>query len=403
MGDELLLFTPNRAAMLKSNGELAWQVTLQTLPALDAEDNEPTPPVAPVPDDLPRPNFRRGRGFQFRRIPPPVDVEARPEQITQVRVAGDRVIFATSNGRVTAIDSKGNVLWQSRLNSRPIDRLLASDDFVVFSAGDEVSVTLCALDLGTGQILFRRSYTRDGQWPINVDLSPDGKIVYLTQDQLCAKDLFEPGDKLSFAIPGVRRDNGRPAFEGAMLPDHLVIAQGRILVIAENGEFMHIHSLDTGRVITSTTPDGQEVDGRLPTEARDWRVRLQTAGPRVYVVGQRATLVAYNLDHFGETWDRFTERDGTWQTRDAIIGKNHVLVLDEPTPGAQPDRPATLLRMNFYSRMLSKQGRESGLNEFGVNLTDPTGIKQWQAVEGGLYYLTGDNKLHFLRGAKKDG
>ena len=47
--------------------------------------------------------------------------------------------------------------------------------------------------------------------------------------------------------------------------------------------------------------------------------------------------------------------------------------------------------------MLSKQGRESGLNEFSVPLTDPSGIKGWQAVDGGMYYLTGDGKLHFLR------
>ena len=267
---------------------------------------------------------------------------------------------------------------------------------------DDRSVQLCALDLASGETLYRRSFTRDNQFPINLELSPEGKLVYLTQDQLCAKDLFEPGDKLSFAIPGVRRDNGQPAYAGAVLPDHLLIEQGRILVVAENGEFIHLFSLDNGQRLKFAGPDGQQMEGRFPTEAKDWRVVLQAAGSRVYAIGQRATLVAYNLDRLGDSWNRFTERDA-WQTRDAIIGKNHVLVLDEPATNAQQDRSPTLVRMNFYSRALSKQGRESGLIEYVINLTDPAGIKQWQAVDGGLYYLTADNKLHFLRGARKEG
>ena len=105
------------------------------------------------------------------------------------------------------------------------------------------------LDIGSGQMLYRRLFTRNAQSPINVDLSPDGKIVYLTQDQLCGKDLFEPGDKLSFAVPGTRRDNSHAAYEGAVSPDHLVIAQGRILVVAENGEFINIDSLETGQIL----------------------------------------------------------------------------------------------------------------------------------------------------------
>jgi hypothetical protein len=179
-----------------------------------------------------------------------------------------------------------------------------------------------------------------------------------------------------------------------------MITQGRILVIAENGEFLHIDSLENGQMLRYTNSDGQNMDCRLPTDAREWRVVLQSAGPYVYAIGQRATLRAYNIDRPEETWNRFSERDGTFQTRDAIIGKNHLLVLDEPTAGAQEGRPSPLVRLNFYSRAVSKQGRESGLIEYSVPLSDASGIKAWQAVEGGLYYLGGDGKLHFLRGAK---
>jgi outer membrane protein assembly factor BamB len=402
MGDSLLVFTPTRAVMLQPNGDVAWQSIVANLPDIDAENDAPLP-VTVVPDEWQRFGRGRRRFFNGRPVPQPavqVDADNKPEEISQARFAGDRVAFSTSAGRVVGLDLKGNVVWQSRPNSRPVDRLLATDDFVVFTAGDELSVQLCALDIGTGQTLFRRLFTREGQWPINLDLSPDGKIVYLTQDQLCAKDLFEPGDKLSFAQPGMRRDNGRPAYEGALLPDHLMITQGRILVIAENGEFLHIDSLENGQMLRYTNSDGQNMDCRLPTDAREWRVVLQSAGPYVYAIGQRATLRAYNIDRPEETWNRFSERDGTFQTRDAIIGKNHLLVLDEPTAGAQEGRPSPLVRLNFYSRAVSKQGRESGLIEYSVPLSDASGIKAWQAVEGGLYYLGGDGKLHFLRGAK---
>jgi outer membrane protein assembly factor BamB/tetratricopeptide (TPR) repeat protein len=401
MGESLLVFTPTRVVMLQPNGDVAWQAVVQNLPEIDAENDSPLP-VAVVPEDWQR-FGRRGRRFNPRAMAQPVaqaDAEARPEQISQARCAGDRVVFSTSGGRVVGLDLKGNVLWQSRPNSRPVDRLLATDDFVVFTAGDELSVQLCALDIGNGQPLYRRLFTREGQWPINIELSPDGKVVYLTQDQLCAKDLFEPGDKLTFAQPGMRRDNGRPAYEGAMLPDHLLVTQGRILVIAENGEFLHVDSLENGQMLRYTNSDGQELDMRLTTDAREWRVVMQSAGPHVYVIGQRATLVAYNIDRPEEQWKGFSARDGTWQTRDAIIGKKHLLVLDEPAVGVE-GKASGIMRLNFYSRVLMR-GRESGLNEYSVPLTDPSGIRGWQAVEGGLYYLSGDGKLHFLRGAKKD-
>jgi hypothetical protein len=43
---------------------------------------------------------------------------------------------------------------------------------------------------------------------------------------------------------------------------------------------------------------------------------------------------------------------------------------------------------------------ESGNEEFLFSLSDPAGIAAWQVADGGLFYLTGDQKLCFLPGAR---
>jgi hypothetical protein len=44
--------------------------------------------------------------------------------------------------------------------------------------------------------------------------------------------------------------------------------------------------------------------------------------------------------------------------------------------------------------------RESGRLDHIASITDPAGISEFQGVDGGLYYQTGDRKLHFLKGAR---
>src|SRR5207244_4518153 len=89
--------------------------------------------------------------------PPPI--AQRPaagvdEQITEVRPVGDRVLVSTSTGRLLSADAgTGRVAWQSRLSDRPLDRVVATEDFTVVRASDDVSIRLIALDTFTGQPL----------------------------------------------------------------------------------------------------------------------------------------------------------------------------------------------------------------------------------------------------------
>jgi hypothetical protein len=52
-----------------------------------------------------------------------------------------------------------------------------------------------------------------------------------------------------------------------------------------------------------------------------------------------------------------------------------------------------------YSRQQT-QGGESGRLDYMPQISSPDGIIDWQPADGGLYYLTADGTLRFLRGAR---
>jgi hypothetical protein len=324
------------------------------------------------------------------------------EQIVHVRPLTDRVILGTSTGRIVALDlADGKILWQSRVGEEAPTHLLASDDFVVLRGGEETRVQLMVLDTLSGQLLRRQTFVDEngaGRVPINLALGADGTLVYLMPDGIRGKDLFEPGDRLNFEIVNSRDEPGL-AFVGSSLPEHIQIADGRIVVLSDAGAYIRVHSLETGKLLRFL-----DSDARLATGASNWQVLMRLVGSRVYVIGKRE-LRSYDLDQPGNAWiSRFPPRTSTL-ARDRFVTPRHVVVISEPTGpgGARRPRstPATSLLMQAVSRADLGGGRESGLLEHDIPLADPSGISAWQPVDGGLYYLSGDQQLHFLRGTAK--
>ena len=81
--------------------------------------------------------------------------------------------------------------------------------------------------------------------------------------------------------------------------------------------------------------------------------------------------------------------------------------MTRPLPANGGVRPADGLRsapLGLYPASPTNSA-QSGRLDFKVDLTDSAGITgAWQAVDGGFYFLTGDQKLHILRGARgEDG
>ena len=221
------------------------------------------------------------------------------------------------------------------------------------------------------------------------------------------KDLFEPGDRLAFSVQ-VHKGDGNGAFVGAIQPDQLIINDNRIAAVSDDGRFMRVYSLENGRPLhgANAPADGGDILDNavgLQTKSPDWQVVLSSIGPRIYAIGVRS-LVQYNLNQLADTWYAGSGDFENCIVRDAMLGKSYLLLMDERTFNDRPHSPGehpTSMVLCAYSRALSSRGRESGLFAARFFLVDPTGIQSWQGMDGGVYYLTGDQKLFFLKGAGK--
>jgi outer membrane protein assembly factor BamB len=336
------------------------------------------------------------------------------EQIAQVRLLSDRIILGTSTGRMVALDvNDGKVLWQARPAERGATHLMASDDFVVArldADGSGARVQLLVFDAMSGQLVSRRSFNNDdgaGRIPLNVALAADGTLVWLLPDRLCGKDLFEPGDRLTFEeVVQTGAGGGQPTtFVGSTAPDHLQIVDGRIFALSDAGAYVRVFSLENGKPLR-----GEQAELFFPTGARQsgGQTLLRPLGRKLYVASPRELK---GFDLIKPAFNTNTPLPATTSNRprDVILTQGYVVVVSEPVgaaaAAARARRPAgaptTSVQLQPVSRapVGDDPGRESALLEQPQTITDPATIVAWQPVNGGFYYLTGDQKLHFLKGA----
>jgi len=323
-----------------------------------------------------------------------------------------------------AVDlADGHTLWQVRLTDRPLDRIVANDDFTVVRLTDDTAVRLAALDTATGEIRGSKSFSaQNGNVPINMALAADGTLVYTLTDKLCIQDLYKPWT--SDSDKELASSSGAPPYVGAMEPDQLVIADGRILALSDNGseKYINLYSLETGQPITLRyrNPEGgdQEIDRRL-TAGKSWNVTLRLVGPHLYVITPGQAF-GYNLDKPEQTWATLPDMLPLVNVQDVVAGKQHLAVIEEePTRqgraaargngGAQPvvnSVPASSYVVYLFRRaaISPTNPAESGAIDYLEHITDAAGIlPTWQAVDGGFYYVTADNKLHMLKGVGDAG
>jgi outer membrane protein assembly factor BamB len=330
----------------------------------------------------------------------PADVET----IDQVVVAGDRVIASTSIGRIMAIDlADGGIAWQTRLADRAASNLVANDDFTCLRILTDTSCQLVVIDTYSGTLLARKSFAIDqGNMPLNIALAADGTLVWTQPDRICIKDLYEKGLDPTRQSPA-SADN-MPIFVGATRADQLLVSNGTIAVVADNGQFIHLYSLETG-LLRHNTDNGQDVECRLATNASDWNVSLLAVGQRLYGYSPK-TLVSYNIDH-PDGSPILKDQDGAnYNFEAAFPGQDYLIMIDQPlqriTEGNKA-LPYAMVQAFSRTTRLDANGiaQESGVRGFADKIADPAGITAWQAVDGGLAYVSGDQKLHWLRGARE--
>ncbi|MDB5289757.1 MAG: outer rane biosis protein BamB [Phycisphaerales bacterium] len=477
VGDTLLAWGGGQIASLKADsGQPAWTVDLKDLQAVE---------VARLPDAAQAigGNVDANGGFNGNMNPAiirrqmrvrvigapavpavaaaPVARPAQGEQIADVRPVGDHVLISTTTGRVFAAElGTGKVAWQNRLSDRPVDRLAANEDFTVVRVSDEGTVRIAAFDTATGQLRSTHSWVvQNGMVPVNLALAADGTLVYTMPDRLCLKDLYKPwGDSPE---KEVLANAGLPPFGNATQPDQLLISEGRILALADNGseKYVRVHSLETGQPVPLRyrSPQGDQDVDRILSAGKSWSVSLRVIGPHLYVVGPDG-VISYNLDRPAETWTTTVDPTTSLNVRDMFIGQEFLVLLHEEAPGyaeaapdgaaapaAQPGVPAgqpapatqpagaapqgppggvpnppqpagqpanpaapaatvAQYRLHIFGRYPVSETNpiESGRLDFVQKVTDPAGINPtWQSTDGGFYYLAADGKLRMLKGSRK--
>lgn len=401
------------AALDPDKGTVVWKSEVASLPAVElvaGGTNESAPAAAQIPEqnvlDL---NDNRPRNFAMiqRRIringvvvapadvmpaAPPLAVPADGrERILHARPLSDRLIVSTTTGRVFAADlTDGHALWQTRLATGPsIRQTIAGDDFSVVRLQDANGVNLIVLDSFNGQQIFRKSFsTTQATYPINCALAADGTLVWTTPATMAAKDLYEAGDQVTWERTGRN-------YTDMIRSNQLVVVGQEILAVCEHGVFVDRRSLRSGN----------DAGNQISTSSNDPSVRLFLNGPRLYIVGNRS-LIAYHLELGSPSWSDPISPDNnpgvSLLPADLLLTRDHLIAPSQTIAG---DGQITSYILRAYSRApVLRDGtnfHESGRRVYEYVIKPAAKIKAWQTVEGGIYYLTTDDKLHFLQGNKK--
>ncbi|HEV7298956.1 MAG TPA: PQQ-binding-like beta-propeller repeat protein [Tepidisphaeraceae bacterium] len=403
-GQQLVVWSDRTVWRLSpDDGKVLWQAPLGDLPALGAmpqDRRELDEMTIDEMEGMPQPRIIPGRRFgnlqamqqaqlQQQQMPPADG----PEQIIDLRPTDSRIVLLTSSGRLAGLDlTDGQLAWQVRLSDRGPQRMVATDEFTVARATDESSSTLLVVDTFSGEVLGRPRFSAATGAPLaNFALSRQGVLVYTLADRLATKDLFEtwegnpPNERMAEGGPG------NAVFSGAVAPDQLVVNDGLVAALSGGG-IVRVYSLLTQR----------EHLQQLATGGSEWEVSLRLVGTQLYTISPR-TYRSFDLVNPAPPETQLPsladmERSPT--VRGAMFGSRHVVLLD--TMGqTNVDAAVPSYRLWAFNRE-RVNGVENGIIDHLEVITDKAGITDWQAVDGGLYYRTGDAKLHFLRGARSE-
>jgi len=396
--DGLIVWSTNSVVLLDSeSGQLKWQMNLSSLPPADA-----TGPTAAASFAL----IAQGNGSDET-------ASATGEHFTQVAPVSDRIILATSSGRVLGLDAvDGQVAWQTGVGGATIDRLAATDDFTVLRVTTGPMVDLVVINSYNGKQILRKSFdSSTGVYPLNFALGEDGKLVYSLHDGLHMLDLYDItlSDQDNQAADNSSPDNSPPNFDGMTYPGQLLIHDGRVLALTNDGKELRFY-----------TPDPNHPDTLLPWNSDDFSSGFQpinsansddsiSISGRYSFVETRRLVYASNLLHPNEYWNTADDPIAPVNVEHVLFGRDFLIVVDRPHTGS--GQLGGLVKLVPYSRALvSKKDpdtgkliptdSESGSTSYQLELPNIPTETTWQAFEGGVAYCC-DGQLHLLRGARE--
>lgn len=439
VGDTLVTVAADEVTAIDAAGKTIWKIALTSLPGVDlaagatTTDNSSVDKVLdkdgfapPMVNDgillrggranrANRPWFRRriGRPFPLPVPVPEVVDEETPaaEKFTQYRLLSDRVVVASSTGRLVALDiGTGATAWQTRVSELPVGRLLSNDDFVAVSFTDPgTGSDVYVFDAVTGQTLLRKTY--DGNTNpqagglINLALSPDGVLVTMLAGRLTGTDLYDASAtewKRDAASP---TNPGEMPFLSSSFDGQLVITGDRVLAV-HNGrntqQSVRAYALRTLKPMTTGDARASEASfGLRDSNLEGHPLTITASGPHFYVVGHRS-VAGYDLDRPFDPEDYWRSSAGAGDrkpTRDFILAQDYAVMVSQTSPAEPATGKLPGIRLWMYSRATVAKGRESGSLESFPILRDPAGIvaDEWQVADGAFYFITGDGKLKVAR------
>jgi outer membrane protein assembly factor BamB len=384
--DDIVAWTDARVSRVGSSG-VRWSVTLadgaDAPAALD-------PPAEPAAADEAAPRARRVRGPAAR---------SDGTGILHVARTGDRVVVVTGTGAAWCLDLRtGEKLWSTPSLEVAVSHAIVVEDFIVLRIQSDLAISLLALDVSNGRTVFQKVFAFDGGGvPVNFALSQDGKLVWLQPDRIGGKDLNDPGQAVSFEVTSRIGDGSGPVFAGAGRPGQFLVLDDRIAVVSDQGSFVRLHSLEDGSLVQYGG-----VDALLATEASgaNWNVSMLAHGGKLYAWGPRK-VVAYDLERGEADFRTPAASLSSSVIRDVFLTRGHLVTVEQEgvqRPGARGGPPGVArLVIRTYNRQLVSGGRESGAGEYKFEIAEPSGVISMQAVNGGLYYVTGDLQMKFIR------
>jgi outer membrane protein assembly factor BamB len=421
-GNGLLVWTANQVFLISAQqGETRWKLPIGSLPVLDVlAESAPQQHISLINQITGRGGFGRNRRnglmpvrdtpFQVRPLPQTGGVnpqaltdetasaDAGSEQIIDLIPLSDSAVVHTSGGRVMSLKlADGSIQWDMRLAERTLDRVLASDDFVVVKSGDDASEQLVVLDSDSGRMVARQLYTIGAglEYPINLALGNDGSLAYTTPEKILVFDLFNVGEVQNLGSPRLYI-NALPdrQFESMKRPDQLAITDDQILALCADGKLRGF-SASSGEARTYIQ-DHVSTEMSLSTGQQSDQTVMRIGDHYVYAYGPSA-IVGYNLDKPEISWGDPQTISAAASSRQFFLGRDYALVLSPASDGADPSAAWTMWA--FARTLVPGKSTESGLMIFDQPPVDePHGITAFQAVEGGLVYLSGDHVLHYLKG-----
>ncbi len=323
----------------------------------------------------------------------PVVQQQGDEQISAVQPAGAAVLISTSSGRVISLQNhNGQPIWQSRLIDRAVDQLLANAHFTVVRLDDASGSQIVVYETPTGRLIGKRRFGPDNSQNqlVNVALSEEATLALTLYSRVVVKDLYDPWRPAPVELVAQANRDAAP-FVGMNQADQLVVKSGRLVCLYDNGSYARAY--DLSKNADPTNP--------LQTGASTNAVSLRVVGKRVFILTS-SMMIQHNLD---DASDYYSSEPGLVQfvpprVRRLLLGRDYAIVEYDPVDRGPAGSP--VVQLVCYRRALIKQTtREGDTPDYFPLIHSSAGITDWLGADGGVYYLTKDNNLHLLRGARE--